>query len=257
MGTRRGIPGPPVVAVDWSSAVNPSAQRKHIWTAELRADGSIGCSAGRTREETIDLLVARPGAVLAGLDFSFSVPAWFAGELGVRSVDEVWEWAATDGDAWLAECRPPFWGKGPRVRCDVPADRRYRVAEEGLRAAGFPAKSVFQLVGNGQVGAGSVRGMPHLARLRAEGFAIWPFDAPTERTIFEIYPSALRRWWCGGDSDLPETARVSRDARDAAVSAVVMGRHRDELAAAMPLGDPVTRLEGAVWLPASREEPPH
>ena len=65
--------------------------------------------------------------------------------------------------------------------------------ENRLHVAGFPAKSVFQLVGNGQVGRGSVRGMPHLARLRAEGFAIWPFDGARDRLVVEIYPSLLRR----------------------------------------------------------------
>ena len=55
-----------------------------------------------------------------------------------------------------------------------PATQRFRRCEQR-----YPnAKSIFQLVGNGQVGAGSVRGMPLVARLRAAGLAIWPFDAP-------------------------------------------------------------------------------
>ena len=59
------------------------------------------------------------------------------------------------------------------------------------------AKSIFQLVGNGQVGAGSVLGMPLLTRLRERGFSVWPFDASAGRTAFEIYPSRLRRFTSG------------------------------------------------------------
>ena len=87
------------------------------------------------------------------------------------------------------------------------AARSRRTAASGecetrLRAEGLPAKSIFQLVGNGQVGAGSVRGMPFLARLRAEGFAIWPFDAASARTVFEIYPTAMR-------AAMPDAASMS------------------------------------------------
>ncbi len=50
--------------------------------------------------------------------------------------------------------------------------------------------------------------------LRAEGFAIWPFDAAGTRTALEIYPSALRR--------LVPDARpfAGNDERDAVCSAL-------------------------------------
>ena len=138
----------------------------------------------------------------------------------------------------------PFW----RERCNVAVEQRFRACELRLRAAGFPAKSIFQLVGNGQVGAGSVRGMPLLARLRAEGFTIWPFEAASERTVFEIYPTAMRAEEFPG-WDL--TRFTSTHERDACISALVMWRYRDVMATLEAATDPVTRIEGDVWVPSS------
>ena len=106
----------------------------------------------------------------------------------------------------------------------------------------FPtAKSVFQLVGNGQVGAGSVRGMPLLRTLRAAGFAVWPFDAASDRTVLEIYPNALRPLV----SDHGPFA--SNDERDAVSSAFALWEFRHEIAR-LPAG---VGLEGDVWMPLS------
>jgi hypothetical protein len=101
-------------------------------------------------------------------------------------------------------------------------------------------------VGNGQVGPGSVRGMPLLLQLRDAGFAIWPFDAVSDRTAFEIYPTALRKLI---DDPGPFT---TNDERDAVCSALVMWRERETIAALGAAIDPVTRLEGDVWLPTLR-----
>src|SRR5207237_3984643 len=123
--------------------------------------------------------------------------------------------AAGEGEGWLRP-PPPFW----RTRCGVAPRQRFRRCEER-----FPtAKSIFQLVGNGQVGAGSVRGMPLLAELSTEGFAIWPFDAAGVRTALEIYPSALRPL-------VPDAGPfASNDERDAVCSALVTWEHRASLA---------------------------
>ena len=214
-----------VIAVDWSGARRP----KGIWLASVRGGELVESLPCATREEAVERVLATPRPVVAGFDFSFSVPAWFAHELGCETVFDVWARAESDGDNWLAPT-PPFW----RSRCELPRERRFRACE--LR---FPtAKSVFQLVGNGQVGAGSVRGMPLLARLRAEGFAIWPFDAATDRTAIEIYPSALRR-------TAPAVGPFgSNDERDAVCSALVMWQRRDELQRLPRTHDPMTRLEG-------------
>ena len=176
-----------IVAVDWSGARAPAGQHAGICVA-IADENGVRASAGRTRIETIDLVEQLPAPVVVGFDFSFGFPAWFAQEHCCATIDDVWSMAADLGETWLAPT-PPFW----RDRCGVPPERRFRRCEDRLRAAGFPAKSIFQLVGNGQVGAGSVRGMPLLARLRAAGFAIWPFAGAGDRTAVEIYPSRLRQ----------------------------------------------------------------
>jgi hypothetical protein len=217
--------------VDWSGARRP----RGIWFAAVRGGELVESRPCATRAEAIERVLATPGPVLAGFDFSFSVPAWFAQALDCHTVFDVWERAASDGDAWLAPT-PPFW----RTRCDVAPEQRFRNCERR-----FPtAKSIFQLVGNGQVGAGSVRGMPHLAQLRAAEFAIWPFDAARERTAFEIYPSALRPL-------APELGPfASNDERDAVCSAFVMWEQRRLMRELTEARDPVTRLEGDVWHPS-------
>jgi hypothetical protein len=226
---------PTVIAVDWSGARRPQG----IWLAAVRDGVVVESRPVATREEAIDDVAGRASPIIAGFDFSFSVPAWFATELGCATVEQIWARAAADGERWLHPTLP-FW----RARCDVPPDRRFRRCE-----GRYPtAKSVFQLVGDGQVGAGSVRGMPLLESLRDAGFAIWPFDAAGPRTVLEIYPSALRRL-------LPDTAALppqqfaSNHERDAVCSALVLWEHRHEVARLDAARDPVTRLEGDVWAP--------
>jgi hypothetical protein len=224
------VADPTVIAVDWSGARRP----KGIWLAVVRAGRLVESRALRTREEAVQRVLETEPPVIAGFDFSFGLPAWFALASGCASIEDVWSLAAREGERWL---RPtaPFW----RDRCDVPAEHRFRRCE--LR---YPrAKSVFQLVGNGQVGAGSIRGMPLLARMRGDGVAIWPFAAPAERTVFEIYPSALRPL-------APEAGPYrSNDERDAVCSALVMWDARETVAALKAATDPTTRLEGDVWAP--------
>jgi hypothetical protein len=225
-----GVTEPTVIAVDWSGARRP----KGIWLAVVRSGDLVESRAVSTREEAVAYVCDHAAPVIAGFDFSFGVPEWFARDRGCSSIDDVWACAARDGERWLAPSAP-FW----RKRCDVPPDRRFRKCEERYPAA----KSVFQLVGNGQVGAGSVRGMPFLTRLRAAGVAIWPFDAAGERTAFEIYPSALRRL-------VPDAGPfASGDERDAVCSARVMWDHREQVAALGAATCPTTRLEGDIWAP--------
>jgi hypothetical protein len=93
------------------------------------------------------------------------------------------------------------------------------------------------------VGPGSIRGMPLLAKLRAAGIAIWPFDPPGDRTVFEVYPSALRSLVAHpGDF-------ANEHERDAVCSARVMWRYRETIAALGAATDPTIRLEGDIWAP--------
>ena len=154
-----------MIAVDWSGARRPQG----IWLAAVRDGVVVESRPVATARKRSTTSPRRASPIIAGFDFSFSVPAWFATELGCATVEQIWARAAADGERWLHPTLP-FW-RGALRRA---ARRRFRRCE-----GRYPtAKSVFQLVGDGQVGAGSVRGMPLLESLRDAGFAIWPFDAP-------------------------------------------------------------------------------
>jgi hypothetical protein len=132
-----------------------------------------------------------------------------------------------EAETWLADPQPPFW------RTRKPAGQAgFRRTE--LECGGRP-KSVFQLVGAGQVGTGSLRGMPFLPRLR-ERFAIWPFDEPRLPLLVEIYP----RLHLDGSEQYE-----SEHARDAAAAALAMSRWPGDWSR-LPR-EPAYSLEGRIW----------
>jgi hypothetical protein len=253
-----------VVAVDWSGAKSGAGRR--ICLAEV-VDGRLQrLEGGRDRTALVRHLVSeaeRDPDRVVGLDFAFSFPRWYLADQGVGSIDALWALAEAEGEEWLAECAPPFWGRPGRRRPDHQGYRRTEL-EIGDR---FPAqpKSAFQIGGAGAVGTMSVRGMPYLAKLREAGFSIWPFDAPRLPMVVEIYPRLLT----GGlvksdpaaraghlqdgypelDGLARERAAASEHALDAAVSAVVMARHVGELLALEPARDEIDALEGRIWVP--------
>jgi hypothetical protein len=230
-----------VIAVDWSGA-RGSGPHSSIWITGYRGTATIVDEGNWSRAAAVAFVTEQEPPVVAGFDFSFGVPVWFARALGCATIDDVWACAAAFEEAWLAPT-PPFW----RHKCVLPVEQQFRQCEERLRAQGSRPKSLFQLVGNGQVGAGSVRGMPLLARMRSAGFAIWPFDKPSDRLVVEIYPSLLRRLF----PQLRDPSPPTPDARDARVSARAMQARAEEFAQLGEAVDPVVRLEGSVWLPAT------
>lgn len=257
------------IAVDWSGA---AADTGKIWLAEAAAGQLLRFERMPGRDAVAARLIdeaARDRVFVAGLDFAFSMPVWFAGRCGARTAPELWRVVEEQGERWLAECAPPFWGRtGSRKPVGVELFRRCE-SPEAAAVAGVRPKSVFQVGGAGAVGTGSVRGMPVLRRLRDAGFSVWPFDTPTWPVAVEIYP----RWFTGPvrksdaasraahlrryDALMPEqraAAASSEDAFDAAVSAIEMSRHAGDLASFSPARDSVERIEGAIWLPAEREQ---
>jgi hypothetical protein len=252
-----------VVAVDWSGAL--AGASKHIWSAHV-VDGTLTeLRGGRNRAQVIaDLCSLRghcPDGLVVGLDFAFSFPAWFLQDRGFADVAALWSAVASDGEAWLAECQSPFWGRPGRRRPELP--EHFRVAERHIAVGGISPKSVFQIGGAGAVGTGSLRGMPYLATLRRAGFSIWPFDRPSRWSVVEIYPRLLTgpvhkrngddRLAYLENSEWPELAHDPRidseDAFDAVISALVMDRHRDHLRHVAQAEDPIMLLEGDVWRP--------
>ena len=165
------------IAIDWSGAITGEASR--IWIARA-VGGSLTAlfapgSRAAVREFLLDRRTDRARCVV-GLDFAFSVPHWYADARGWLQVRDLWRAASVDGERWLRECPPPFWGR-PGVPRTHAAALGLRETERGWTSAARP-KSVFQVGGAGSVGTGSVRGMPMLHALSEAGWAIWPFDAP-------------------------------------------------------------------------------
>ncbi|HUC06118.1 MAG TPA: DUF429 domain-containing protein [Acidimicrobiales bacterium] len=254
-----------VVAVDWSGA--RSRAGRTMWLAHARDGILVSLRNGLDRAAVVhavqDLAAGAEGGVVAGLDFAFSLPAWFLETRGYTEVGELWAAAAAEGEQWLAACSPPFWGRPGRRRPVLPA--HLRRCEESARVGGIAAKSAFQIGGAGSVGTGSIRGMPYLSALRAVGFAVWPFDPPGDHTVVEIYPRLLtgrvrkrnpearaqyvaRGTWALSRAQL-DAVGASEDAFDAAISALAMAARVDELGQLSPTTDPVALLEGDIWPP--------
>ncbi len=255
-----------ILAVDWSGALR-AAQRK-IWLCEV-VDGAVTrLESGRGRAEIAEHLIAeasRDPDLLVGLDFAFSFPIGFLEKRAHREVETVWEEAESLGEKWLAHCPFPFWGK-PGRRKPALGDRLYRRTELAIaaRAARRPM-SVFQIGGAGAVGVGSIRGMPILRRLRAEGFSIWPFHELALPAVVEIWPrlymgpvkktqaaeraSFLDERHPDLEASVREDAEASDDAFDALVSALYMERHRWSFALLARAADRAGRLEGEIWCP--------
>jgi hypothetical protein len=270
----RLTPLPPdrVVAVDWSGRAAEAGQRRHIWTAEVAGGRLVALAAGRTRAgaaEHLERLARLHPRLVVGLDFSFSFPSWWLVERGWQDGPSAWSAAAAEGEGWLARCPPPFWGRpGRRRPRHDPGRPALRVTEaEAPATGGVRPCSTFQIGGAGAVGTASVRGMSALARLRGAGFHVWPFDAPGWPLALEIYPRLLtgavrksdplarRRVLADrfpeADRTLAEVAAGSEDAFDAAVSALTMAAHGDELAALPHLVDRRSRMEGCLWRPGT------
>jgi hypothetical protein len=253
-------------AVDWSGAV--MGQRRSIWTA-IVVDGVVeSLAAGRTRGEIIEYLVQlgnADGNLVVGLDFAFSFPAWFLSERNLQSAAELWHLATNEGEKWLTDCDPPFWGRKGRP-CPLAADKQFRQTEKRMPRVGSSSpQSVFKISGAGSVGTGSIRGMPFLRQLKAAGFSIWPFDPYSAPLVVEIYPRVLTESVVKSDlqariaylADGPwrlnqsflTLAQSSPDAFDAVVSALAMDRWSGQLATLPKASDPQTLLEGQIWLP--------
>ena len=257
------------LAVDWSGSASGSART--IWIAEA-VDGELRfLESGRARPEVARFLVDLAGSdpqVVVGLDFAFSLPAWFLRQGGFQSAPELWKTVALEGDRWLAACEPPFWGRPGTRRPDLGQRAHFRTTELNVPTThGIRPKSVFQVGGAGTVGTGSIRGMSILATLHEAGFSIWPFHQTHLPTVVEIYPRLLTgavrksspvdrrdylaRLGMTGPDALLAIAGAGEDAFDAAVSAFVMSRHAAELSELPELADEQTRLEGAIWFPTN------
>lgn len=252
-----------VVAVDWSGAA--TGARHRIRVAEVVDGVLVSVEGGRDRAEVVEHVAdlaarARTGGprLVVGFDFSFGLPAWFAGAHGCPDLPAVWELVAREGEGWLRDCPPPFWGRPGTRR--PPADPARPLWRDTELASSYRPSSTFQIGGAGAVGTGSLRGMPWLPRLRAAGAAVWPVDPAGPATVVEIYPRehtgpvvksdpAARRDHTVADGRVPAhllaDVVATEDAFDAAFSALAMAGHAGELTTLRARGG----LEGEVWRP--------
>jgi hypothetical protein len=260
-----------LIAVDWSGR-SGAEQRQGIWLAEAVGGELVRLEGDRTRAELVELLVAearRDPNLVVGFDFAFSLPAWY---LQDRQLTAHQLWALLAEEAltpamrrhglarWMNGPELPFWTTS-QARARLRAGQMFRRTENELRLPGVQPKSVFQLVGAGQVGRGSLYGMQALHRLTGAGFRVWPFDPPAVPLVVEIFPRVLtgpvrktsldeRERYLATMPIAPELRRLaaaSEDAFDAAVSAVVMASGVEELRA-LP-AEPGYALEGRIWRP--------
>ena len=259
------------MAIDWSGRSGPD-QRRALWLAEAVDGELVRLEGGRTRAELVELLIAeadRDPNLIVGVDFAFSLPAWYLRE---RQLTARQLWALLADEAltptirsvgltrWMNRPELPFW-----ITCEAHArlapEQMFRRTEQEVRVPGVQPKSVFQLVGASQVGRGSLYGMAALHQLAGAGFRIWPFDPPALPLVAEIFPRVLtgpvrknspseRERYLGTvpmRPDLGQLAAASEDAFDAAISAVVMAARIEELQT-LP-GAPDYSLEGKIWQP--------
>lgn len=255
------------IAVDWSGRARGAG--RHMYTAEVEDGSLVRLSSGRSHYGTIQYLISRADEnpnLIVGLDFAFSLPAWFLERHDLQCAKSLWRLVEEKGEQWLEAREPPFWGwEGTSRPDDIPAE--FRVTEQTVRErTAFAPKSPFHVHGPGTVGTGSLRGMPHLLGLRRYGFSIWPFDQPEPPAVLEIYPRLLTgavtkssvqarleylkdRTSVASDEMRTEAA-ASDDAFDAAVSALVMAEHADALCDLKQPEDPrIRKLEGEIWWP--------
>jgi hypothetical protein len=229
-----------ILAIDWSGRRTSAGAA--IWLAEA-VDGELRrVEGGRDRRAVIEHVLEearRDPRLVVGFDFAFSLPHWFARREGANDARAVWRLVARRGEAWLDDPQPPFW----RTRRPALAEPTFRRTELAVAGRGIRPKSVFQLGGAGNVGTGSLRGMPFLLEL-SERFAIWPFDEPRLPLVVEVYPRLfLADGWADRLPSMP-----NEHARDAAVSALAMSSWRGDWRR-LPGGD---ELEGRIWRPDVR-----
>ncbi len=266
--------------MDWSGA-RTGAQHK-IWLAEVMGGQVVRLESGRTRadvtQELVRVVHESAGApVVIGLDFSFGFPAWYVRDQQWKNAPDMWRaWTDERVEHTLQAPAFPFWGRGaqrtrPATLHDESDTPPLRSTELYQAASSSRPFSVFQLVGAGAVGPGTLRGMPTLRALHEAGAAIWPFADvrdDTNATVVEIWPrlyapqvnksnaharvAHLRRL-SQSTRDLTRfehSIEHSDDAFDALIGALALADQFDSHALDQLCDDStLAREEGMIWRP--------
>jgi hypothetical protein len=98
-----------VVAIDWSG--NKAGGAKTIWSAMSSNSHLSELFNGKNREEVADCLIKLAeddSHLVVGLDFPFSMPAWFVRATGATDGPEFWKVVVAEGENWLKVVPDPF-----------------------------------------------------------------------------------------------------------------------------------------------------
>lgn len=242
-----------ILTVDWSGAGPGHARR--LWVAEVHHGRLVALRHGQPRDVVTAQLVATTARaraegerVLIGLDFAFGFPRWYLAARGWASSVEAWTGlTAAAVDELLRAPTFPFWGREPtrtrptalREESDTPPSR---ATERSLRDIARPF-SVFQLVGAGAVGVGSLRGLATLAALHAAGARVWPFTRDVGGpgvVVAEVWPRLA------APDVIKSDAASRREALQHIAHAVECAP--SDVAAAAESDDAFDALAAAVWL---------
>ncbi|MCU0800568.1 MAG: hypothetical protein MUD11_02125 [Rhodobacteraceae bacterium] len=229
-----------VIVVDWSGRATRSPahdSKDAIWVAVVQgASGQATPTYHRSRaaaEVHLQALLAEGGRQLLGFDFPMGYPQGFAKALtGQNNTRALHGWIAShvrdgaDNSNNRFEVaaginrrlggQGPFWGCPKQAPRDgLPARKVVDYAALGLaekrrvERENPPAKPVWQLLGAGSVGSQALLGIPVVHRLaQATGAAVWPFEAPRDLTLAEVYPSLLSRAVTAAADPIPDRAQV-------------------------------------------------
>lgn len=188
------------VGIDYSGRGRPGDALRQIRVAAEQADGSVGLIPnphdGRGRWSRQDLAhwldkrLNEPAPCIVGIDHAFSFPQSFLNDRDLSTWDEFLDWFDAQWPTREMALKDLVEKHGAYPTRDLRLTERWTSS----------AKSVFQLVGQGNVGCSTHCGIPWLAWLRRrhrERLHFWPFDGlsptPDRSVIAEVYPSVLRR----------------------------------------------------------------
>jgi molybdopterin-guanine dinucleotide biosynthesis protein B len=233
-----------VIIVDWSGKASRSGARESkdaIWIGMADARGDMTPAYFRTRAEAATWLadrLAESGRQLVGFDFPMGYPKGLArrltGQDDARALhqwltDQIIDRVDNGNNRFdVAEMvnrllggPGPFWGcpkdwPGPDLPYTKAVDYQALSLAEKRRVEreNPPAKPVWQLLGAGSVGSQALLGIPVVHRLaKTTGAAIWPFEAPRDLTLAEVYPSLLSRAVKASGDPIPDRAQVRLLAR--------------------------------------------
>ncbi len=191
------------------------------WVVTHKSGLEVEVRADQTSPDVVSYLMNElSGPVLAGLAFCFSTTQEFLRTQGLGSPQELWGWIGDElagtHDLAQIDMDPPYpfryveHEEQPRLRHPEHDAEHFRKTEsEIFQQLGVKPASVFDIGGEGSVGALAVKGMPMLADLDQAGASIWPFadSAPDAEgvTVVEIFPRSI--WTSVFPSECPKSKK--------------------------------------------------